>query len=161
MLRTWCRQFALAVVAALVVCREPRENPGAFHPTPIDSVLSATMHRSPGARASLDSLGPAQWQYLYVFGPYMSVDAMRRCVAESHGFETYGVDRRDDIYVLIFKSPKGVLSSMSVTRGDAQFSDDATARVYPRGRATFVLRRNRTGTPELAPADTTTTSRCT
>jgi len=144
-----------AVSIALLLsagCAAPASS--GFEAETVDSLLTNAVRRGVGARATLDSVGPRDWEFFYVFGPYTTMDAMRRCITESHGFETYGVDHREDIDVLVFRTPKGELSSMQVPRASASFSEDALARRYPRAGAHFLVRRTPAGTLELAPADT-------
>lgn len=138
---------------ACVACTPPASN--GFESEAVDSLLTNAVRRGVGARASLDGVGPNGWEFFYVFGPYTTVDAMRRCIGESHGFETFGVERRDDIDVLVFRTPKGQLSSMDMPRASAAFSEDALARRYPRAGAAFIVRGSRAGGLELAPVDTT------
>jgi hypothetical protein len=142
----------LAASAACAACAAPASS--GFEAESVDTLLANTVRRGAGARAVLDSVGPTGWEFFYVFGPYTTVDAMRRCITESHGFETYGVDRREDIDVLVFRTPKGELFSMQMPRASASFSEDALARRYPRAGARFIVRRNASGALELAPADT-------
>jgi len=142
----------LVVVAWCAACSAPASN--GFESETVDSLLANAVRRGVNARAVLDSVGPRGWEFFYVFGPYTPMDAMRRCITESHGFETFGVERRDDIDVLVFKTPRGQLSSMQMPRSSAPFAEDALARRYPRSAAQFVVRRNRSGQLELAAADT-------
>jgi len=146
------RGVAYAVTALCAACSAPPST--GFEAEAVDSLLANAVRRGAGARAILDSVGPTGWEFFYVFGPYTAVDAMRRCISESHGFETYGVERREDIDVLVFKTPRGQLSSMQIPRSSAPFGEDALTRRYPRNAAHFVVRRNRSGQLELAPADT-------
>lgn len=108
------------------------------------------MARGAGATASLDSLGPAKWKTFYVFGPYTSVDAMRRCLATSE-FEPYGIEHRDDVYALYFRASPSIISSMTLPRGTVQFASDALSREFARDSASFVVRLSPTGHRELAP----------
>src|SRR4051794_32232784 len=100
--------------AMAVACAAPPST--GFRERAVDSALTVAVARGAGAQTSLDSVGPTGWEFFYVFGPRTSIDAMRRCVGESHGFETFGVERRDDIDVLIFMNPKGQLFSMQQPR---------------------------------------------
>ena len=142
----------VSVCVACVACVAPAST--GFEAEAVDTLLAHAVQRGAGARAVLDSVGPTGWEFFYVFGPYTAVDAMRRCITESHGFETYGVERREDIDVLVFKTPRGQLSSMAMPRSSAPFGEDALTRRYPRSAAQFVVRRNKSGRLELAPADT-------
>ncbi|HJQ21045.1 MAG TPA: hypothetical protein VJ867_11910 [Gemmatimonadaceae bacterium] len=142
----------------LAGCSAP--TPGTFVPRDVDTALTNAIRRGPGALVSLDSVGPADWRFLFVFGPGTTVDAIRRCVGESHGFETFALDRRDDVDVLIFEGPKGDLSSIEVSRAAAPFGEDALTRRYPRGGAHFAVRAGRTAPHELAAADTVNAPRC-
>ena len=111
------------------------------------------MLRGPGVVVSLDSLGPATWTFAYVFGPYTSRDAVRRCLATSE-FEDYGLDRRDDAFTLYFKSASGggQIWSMVLPRTRVEFAAAAVGREYARGSARFVARRSSPGARiELAP----------
>jgi hypothetical protein len=143
------RAGMLTILVMLASCRPNPEN--VFHPGDVDSALRQAVAQGPGAVASLDSVGPQSWTFLYVFGPYTSQDAMRRCLATSE-FEPYGLDRRDDAYALYFKSRSGQIWSMTMPRSRATFAADAVGREYPRASARFVVRRASSGArSELAP----------
>jgi len=140
--------FPIVILVALAACQ--RDRPASFHPAAVDSAFNAAMGHGAGATASVDSLGPAQWKTFYIFGPYTSVDAIRRCLATSE-FEPYGIEHRDDVYVVYFRSGTSNISSMTIPRGTVQFASDALSREYPRDSATFVVRLSPTGHRELAP----------
>jgi hypothetical protein len=142
----------LAAVLVVVACSANPER--GFHPADVDAALSQALAQGPGAVVALDSVGPQSWTFLYVFGPYTSEDAMRRCLATSE-FEPYGLDRRDDIYALFFKSRSGHISSMTVSRSRVAFAGDAVGREYQRGSARFTVRRTSPGARvELVPSST-------
>ena len=140
--------FLVVMLMALAGCQ--RDRPSSFRPAAVDSAFNAAMAHGAGATASMDSLGPEKWNTFYVFGPYTSVDAMRRCLATSE-FEPYGIEHRDDVYALYFRSSASNISSMTIPRGTVQFSSDALSREYARDSATFVVRLSSTGHRELAP----------
>jgi hypothetical protein len=131
---------------------------GSFHPAAIDSTLTVALRRDSGSVVRLDSLGPARWTSMYLFGPYSPADLMRRCVQASTGLETYGIDARDDIVVMYFKLPDARVSSVAFPRNYAPFASDATGREYPRGSASFAVRLTKDGHKELTPRGALTRS---
>jgi hypothetical protein len=148
----WYTRPVLFLFAVAIASCGSGGRPGAFHASAVDSALSRAMTREAGAVVSLDSLGPKNWAFLYVFGPYTSEDAMRRCLATSQ-FESYGLDHRDDAYAFYFRAPNGYISSMSLPREAVEFAPDAVGREYPRGRASFIVRRASSGLHnELTPS---------
>ena len=150
-------RWDLFLVFMVVSCTA---NPNrAFHPAPVESALSRAMSEPPGALVVLDSLGPQSWTLMYLFGPYTSQDAMRRCLATSE-FEHYNLDRRDDIYALYFKSSSGGVQIWSLTlpRARVVFATDAVGREYARGSGQFSVRRAASGDgKELAPSGSSRT----
>jgi hypothetical protein len=136
------RPHLLLIAFGVATCDANSES--VFHPADVDLALSRAIAQGRGAVASLDTLGPRTWTFLYVFGPYTSEDAMRRCLATSE-FEPYGLDRRDDAYALYFKSRSGQIWSMTVSRAKVEFAADAVGREYPRGSARFTVRRASSG----------------
>jgi hypothetical protein len=146
----------LRLVLVVALCVGCGEN-GSFLPNPIKDELRGALASGPGAIASLDSLGPRDWQTMYLFGPYASDTLMRECVKAASGFDTRGIDERDDIYVLLFRSQSGGTSSMTLSANEFLFGDSAVQREYPRGGASFVVRPSATSTrPILVPAQGST-----
>lgn len=144
------RHHLLLFAFSVAACSSNSES--VFHRADVDLALSRAIAEGRGAVASLDTLGPKSWTFLYVFGPYASEDAMRRCLATSE-FEPYGLDRRDDLYALYFKSRSGQIWSMALPRAKVEFAADAVGREYARGSARFTVRRASSGArSELAPS---------
>lgn len=139
----------LAVMAT--ACR--REPPSTFHPTDVQRAFARAMQLPPGGVTAVDTLGPKGWTAFYVFGPYTTDDYMRKCLATSQ-FESYGLAQRDDAYAVYFRSPGGFVSSTTLSRSDVRFSPDALGRAYPTGAASFIVRRDSLGRPELAAGST-------
>lgn len=138
----------VALCAIVLACRS--ERPDAFQPLAVQDAFARAMRRGPGAIATVDTLGPRNWTSFYVFGPYTSDDFMRKCLATSQ-FESYGMDKRDDAYAVYFRAPGGFVSSLTLSRADVRFSADALGRGFPKGAASFVVRRDSLGRAELAP----------
>ena len=141
------RAAALLLVLALAC----GDRPGTFRPTPIKDELRRALALGPGARASLDSLGPDNWRTMYLFGPYATTDVIRSCATPTGGFETHGIEGRDDLSVLWFRSETGRISSMTLGQ-DVAFTKEALNREYTRGSASFQVRRSlENARNELAP----------
>jgi hypothetical protein len=130
------RRLGLLLFFVVAACKPS----GRFLPLPIDSAFARALSRDIGATTSLDSLGPRNWERAYIFGPYATTAMVRRCMQPSGGFEPYGIDSRDDIYVLYFRSPSGKISSMTLSRRNVRLAPEAVNREYPRGQFTFVSR---------------------
>ena len=124
---------------------------GTFRPTPIKEELRGALARGPGARASLDTLGPSNWRTMYLFGPYAPANLLSRCATPAGGVDNRGIANRDDIIVVWFRSERGRISSMVLDRGVA-FAAEALNREYARGSASFEVRPSTaTGRNELVP----------
>jgi hypothetical protein len=148
------RSTAFVLVLALACA----DRPGTFRPTPIKEELLGALARGPGARASLDSLGPENWRTMYLFGPYAATDLLRRCATPTGGVETHGIESRDDISVVWFRSETGRISSMTLGQ-DVSFTKEALNREYTRGSASFEVRHSlESGRDELAPSGSVTRS---
>jgi hypothetical protein len=146
------RWFALAAtVTALAGC-EPE---GRFSPLSVQGAFASALTQPPGTTVSLDSLGPAKWTSMYLFGPYTTDATVQRCLGAASGYEAYGIASRDDIYVLLFRNPSGGISSMTLARDRFEFGDSTTGREYAKGHARFTVVSRRSGNGNaLIAADT-------
>ena len=145
--------MAPRLVLALLISLSCGGREGAFTPSPIQAEFERSMLGTPGIVISIDSLGPRNWSTMYLFGPYTAAEVIRRCLNATGGFSTHGIESRDDIYVLMFRSAEGRISSMTLDRGRFTLASETVGREYPRGTASFTSHHSATsGRVELVPA---------
>ena len=132
------RLTLLVMLVAGVSCTDTS---GRFHPIPIQEEFRRAMTLAPGSTVSFDTLGPRNWETMYLFGPYVTEEAIRRCMSPTSGFARYGLESRDDLYAVHFRSKQGRISSMSMSTGSVRLAPSAANHEYRRGTALFTTQR--------------------
>jgi hypothetical protein len=82
----------------------------------------------------------SEWTRMLIFSPYTSEDLAVSEVGESWpGFQSSGIERRDDICLLVFVNRSKVVDSATIKRSVVDFSSAAKKGGYPRADSRFVI----------------------
>jgi hypothetical protein len=113
-----------------------REN--AFESTFERSVTAA--RQDTNLTVSISSITDFQWDTLFIFGPYTSVDAIHAKLGYkwSEAAQTQ-IEWSDRFNLLVFTKDGKVVRYFKLPRGIGDFPDSTGGRVFPRGQDEFVV----------------------
>lgn len=98
----------------------------------------------------LGALTPFGWERVYIFPPYATAEQIRG----SLGFDwpkamRIGIERRDDINLLVFVRDKKVVQYVAFPRVHGDFSELATPSGFSPGEAVFIVEKEGNGQPRF------------
>ena len=125
------RIIAILAISILAACRIELQQPLA------DRIAQAAHHQS---EVNLNQIVASEWSRMFILGPYTSEDLVINEVGESWpGFRSSGIERRDDICVLVFVKDSKIVDSVVMERKRIDFSVAVRKGGYARAESRFAI----------------------
>ncbi len=128
---------------ALLLCLVGLSSAGcrpADRPDMTRALATAATAVAPGQVLVLEQAVPLAWDRVLVVGPYTPLDAIRAAAGGPlpADAERIGIDKRDDIDMLVFLRPGGDGLALALGRDVADFDKADLLRPVPRAQARLV-----------------------
>jgi hypothetical protein len=131
------RVFLLLIVSAVSTGCEPG---GKAEMELTQTLTKAAEAVAPGQALSLDKLVTQPWDQVLLFGPYTTVDLMKRAVGGElpPALQRIQIEQRDDVNAVVFLQGGKVVAAVALPRRVADFPKSELLRPVPRNQASLL-----------------------
>lgn len=128
------RVFLLLIVSAVASGCEPG---GKAEMELTQTLTNAAEAVAPGQSLSLDKVVTQPWDHVLLFGPYTTVDLMKKAVGGDlpPALQRIQIEQRDDVNAVVFVREGKVAAAVALPRRVADFPKSELLRSVPRTQA--------------------------